>query len=146
MVGGDPDPVGPYTDGLSLMRDLLPLCHTVRTVGFPSYPDHHTVIPDSALDEALLAKQSLILELGLQGFASTQMCFNAKRIEEWLTGQRARGFIGAGSPRRARRGRAGTAAVARHSPRHRLVAALPPQELGRDPANVLARPATTPTS
>jgi methylenetetrahydrofolate reductase (NADPH) len=93
VVGGDPDPVGPYADGLSLMRDLLPLCHTVRTVGFPSYPDHHSVIPDAALDEALLAKQSLIAELGLQGFASTQMCFSVKQIEHWLVGQRARGLV-----------------------------------------------------
>lgn len=93
VVGGDPDPVGPYADGLSLMRDLLPLCHTVRTVGIPAYPDHHSVIPDAALDEALLAKQSLIDELGLEGFASTQMCFNAQAIEDWLRAQRARGFV-----------------------------------------------------
>lgn len=92
VVGGDPDPVGPYADGLSLMRDLLPLCHTVRTVGIPAYPDHHSVIPDAALDAALMEKQALIGELGLQGFASTQMCFNAKTIEDWLRGQRARGF------------------------------------------------------
>ena len=92
VVGGDPDPVGPYTDGLSLIRDLLPLCQTVRTVGVPAYPDHHSVIPDAVLDEALIAKQSLITELGLQGFASTQMCFNAKTIEQWLTRQRARGM------------------------------------------------------
>jgi methylenetetrahydrofolate reductase (NADPH) len=93
VVGGDPDPVGPYADGVSLMRDLLPLCHTVRTVGFPSYPDHHSVIPDAALDEALMAKQALIAELGLHAFTSTQMCFNPKRIEEWLSAQRARGFV-----------------------------------------------------
>ena len=93
IVGGDPDPVGPYVDGLSLMRDLLPLCHTVRTVGVPSYPDHHTVIPDVALDEALLAKQALIGELGLQGFASTQMCFNVKTIEQWLVRQRQCGLV-----------------------------------------------------
>lgn len=92
IVGGDPDPVGPYSDGLSLMRDLLPMCHTVDTVGFPAYPDHHAAISDSALDAALLDKQALLGELGLQSFASTQMCFNAKRIEEWLAGQRARGF------------------------------------------------------
>jgi methylenetetrahydrofolate reductase (NADPH) len=92
VVGGDPDPIGPYVDGLSLMRDLLPLCHTVRTVGVPSYPDHHTVIPDAALDEALLAKQALIGELGLQGFSSTQMCFNVKTIEQWLVRQRERGL------------------------------------------------------
>ena len=93
VVGGDPDPVGPYVDGLSLMRDLLPLCHTVRTVGVPSYPDHHTVIPDAMLDEALLAKQAMIAELGLQGFTSTQMCFNVKTIEQWLVRQRARGLL-----------------------------------------------------
>ena len=92
VVGGDPDPVGPYSDGLTLMRDLLPLCHTVRIVGTPSYPDHHTVIPDAALDEALMAKQSLIAELGLEGFTSTQMCFNAKTIEQWLVRQRERGM------------------------------------------------------
>jgi methylenetetrahydrofolate reductase (NADPH) len=92
IVGGDPDPVGPYADGLSLMRDLLPLCHTVTTVGFPSYPDHHTVIPDAVLDDALLAKQALVSEVGLQGFASTQMCFNAKTIELWLRRQRDRGL------------------------------------------------------
>ena len=92
IVGGDPDPVGPYSDGLSLMRDLLPLCHTVRIVGTPSYPDHHTVIPDAALDEALLAKQSLIAELGFEGFTSTQMCFDVKKIEEWIVRQRDRGL------------------------------------------------------
>ena len=92
VVGGDPDPLGPYTDGLSLIRDLLPLCQTVRTVGVPAYPDHHTVIPDAALDEALLAKQTLIRDLGLDGFASTQMCFNAKTIERWLRSQRERGM------------------------------------------------------
>jgi len=92
VVGGDPDPVGPYSDGLSLLRDLLPLCQTARIVGFPSYPDHHTVIPDAVLDEALLAKQALVDELGLTGFTSTQMCFNAKTIEQWLRRQRDRGL------------------------------------------------------
>ncbi len=92
VVGGDPDPVGPYNDGLSLMRDLLPLCQTVRTVGVPAYPDHHTVIPDAVLDEALLAKQSMIAAMGLEGFASTQMCFNAKTIDLWLRRQRERGM------------------------------------------------------
>jgi methylenetetrahydrofolate reductase (NADPH) len=92
IVGGDPDPVGPYADGASLMRDLLPQCSTVRTVGFPSYPDHHVAIPDAALDQALLDKQTIVTDLGLAGFASTQMCFDAKKIETWLAGQRARGF------------------------------------------------------
>jgi len=92
VVGGDPDPVGPYADGLSLMKDLLPLCQTVRIVGVPSYPDHHTVIPDAALDEALLAKQALIKELGLEGFTSTQMYVNLKTIEQRLGRQRERGL------------------------------------------------------
>jgi methylenetetrahydrofolate reductase (NADPH) len=93
VVGGDPDPVGPYSDGLSLMRDLLPLCQTVRTVGYPAYPDHHTIIPDAALDEALLSKQALLGELGFEAFVSTQMRFNAKTIEQWLVRQRSRGLV-----------------------------------------------------
>src|SRR4051794_31211946 len=93
VVGGDPDPVGPYADGASLMRDLLPLCHTVRTVGFPAYPDHHAVIADEALDAALMEKQALLADLGFDGFASTQICFSPKTIEQWLAAQRSRGFV-----------------------------------------------------
>jgi methylenetetrahydrofolate reductase (NADPH) len=92
IVGGDPDPLGPYVDGLSLMRDLLPLATSVRRVGYPAYPDHHAVIPDGALDRALLDKQEYIGSLGLDGVVSTQMCFDARRITWWLEAQRARGF------------------------------------------------------
>lgn len=92
IVGGDPDPVGPYADGLSLMKDLLPKATSLKIVGFPSYPDHHTVIPDEALDAALLDKQNYVHSLGLQAFTSTQMCFSASTIESWVRRQRARGL------------------------------------------------------
>jgi methylenetetrahydrofolate reductase (NADPH) len=92
IVGGDPDPVGPYIDGLSLMRDLLPVASSLRRVGYPAYPDHHAVIPDGALDRALLDKQEFVASLGLDGVVSTQMCFDARRITAWLEAQRARGF------------------------------------------------------
>ena len=92
IVGGDPDPVGPYSDGLSLMRDLLPVATSLRTVGFPSYPDHHTVIADDLLDQAIMDKQQFIDSLGLASFTSTQMCFDPKTITTWLERQRALGF------------------------------------------------------
>jgi methylenetetrahydrofolate reductase (NADPH) len=92
VVGGDPDPVGPYHDGLSLMKDLLPAASSVRTVGFPAYPDHHASIPDAALDQALMDKQALAESLGLATFASTQMCFAPRTIVHWLELQRRRGM------------------------------------------------------
>jgi methylenetetrahydrofolate reductase (NADPH) len=92
VVGGDPDPVGPYSDGLSLMHDLLPVATSLRTVGFPAYPDHHALIDDETLDRALLDKQHFVNSLDLASFASTQMCFDARTITSWLERQRSRGF------------------------------------------------------
>ncbi len=93
VVGGDPDPVGPYHDGLGLLTELLPVASSLRRVGVPSYPDHHAHISDEMLNLALQKKQALILSHGLQGFTSTQMCFSAKKITDWLGQQRDRGMV-----------------------------------------------------
>ena len=39
--------------------------------------------------EQVHAKQSLLAEAGVDGWISTQMCFDADRIRAWLTDQRA---------------------------------------------------------
>jgi methylenetetrahydrofolate reductase (NADPH) len=93
VVGGDPDPVGPYHDGLSLLTELLPVAASLRRVGVPSYPDHHSHISDEALNAALQKKQALILSHGLEGFTSTQMCFSPRTITHWLEQQRDRGLV-----------------------------------------------------
>lgn len=92
LVGGDADPpAGPYTAAVDLLADLLDAGPELHTVGVTSYPDGHVAIPDEALRHALLAKQTLLAEAGVAGYASTQMCFDPKRIVSWLENERANG-------------------------------------------------------
>jgi methylenetetrahydrofolate reductase (NADPH) len=93
LVGGDADPpAGPYDNATAFLRDLLDAGPELHTVGIPSYPDGHALIPTEALDAALLAKQEVLAEAGLHGYASTQMCFNPSTIISWLDRERARGL------------------------------------------------------
>ena len=64
----------------------------VARVGFTGYPDGHAFIEDAVLVEQVHAKQSLLAEAGLDGWISTQMCFDADRIRTWLTDQRESGI------------------------------------------------------
>jgi methylenetetrahydrofolate reductase (NADPH) len=93
VVGGDAEhPHGPYADGLSFLRDLLAHDHGLRRIGVPAYPDGHPAIDRSILRDALHAKQALISEAGVEAGASTQMCFDADRIREWLQEERSVGL------------------------------------------------------
>lgn len=93
VVGGDAEePAGPYPDGTALIRDLLETGCGVRTIGVPSYPDGHPLIPDAVIDEALLAKQQLLDEAGISGWTSTQMCFDPNQIVAWAERERSAGL------------------------------------------------------
>ena len=94
VVGGDsPDPIGDYVDAVGFMRDLLNGDHSLTSVGFTAYPDGHTSIPSPILSVALAAKQTLLKDAGVLGHVSTQMCFDADKIQSWLAGERANGFV-----------------------------------------------------
>ena len=93
VVGGDAEaPAGPYPDGATLLADLLSADPGVRAIGVPSYPDGHPLIPSSAVDGALLAKQRLLAEAGITGWTTTQMCFDPERITTWAERERAAGL------------------------------------------------------
>lgn len=93
LVGGDADPPsGPYRDAVSFLSDLLAADPGLHTVGITSYPDSHAFISDQALTDALHAKQAVLAQAGIAGYASTQMCFDPGKIAEWLAAERANGF------------------------------------------------------
>ncbi len=93
LVGGDADPPhGPYAAAVDFLVDLLDAGPELHTVGVTSYPDGHVAISDDALHRALLRKQQVLAEAGVRGYASTQMCFDPKRIVSWLDGERAEGI------------------------------------------------------
>ena len=93
LIAGDAEkPLGPYSDGVELLRDFLDSNSGVARVGFGSYPDGHAFISREALSTALHDKQKLLNEAGVQGLASTQMCFDVVQIRQWLKSERDNGF------------------------------------------------------
>ena len=75
-----------------MLRDFLDSNSGVARVGFGSYPDGHAFISREALSTALHDKQKLLNEAGVQGLASTQMCFDVVQIRQWLKSERDNGF------------------------------------------------------
>ncbi|MBI4883104.1 MAG: methylenetetrahydrofolate reductase [Actinobacteria bacterium] len=93
LVAGDsPQPVGEYHDVMQFLRDFLATEHGVSRIGITAYPDGHALIDAKLIHEALHAKQALLAEAGVAGFASTQMCFDVDKWRSWATAERAAGF------------------------------------------------------
>ena len=86
VVGGDADPPGDFFDGLALLSAMEDIGHALREVGIPGYPEGHPVIPDGALDRALIDKQPYATSV------TTQMCFSSRAIVDWLGERRASGL------------------------------------------------------
>jgi len=93
VIAGDaPEPLGPYEGVVAFLADLLNQDTGLTKVGFAAYPDGHALISDDVLSGALQSKQAMLAEAGIEGVVSTQMCFDAAKIREWLTAERANGF------------------------------------------------------
>ncbi len=93
LVAGDaPQPVGKYDGVVPFLRDFLGADHGLERIGVTAYPDGHSLIPPAIVHEALHAKQALLAEAGLPGYATTQMHFDTKQWIQWARGERAAGF------------------------------------------------------
>ncbi|MCY3805483.1 MAG: methylenetetrahydrofolate reductase [bacterium] len=92
LVAGDVTEPEHYHDALSFLGDLLETDHGLRRVGVTAYPDGHPLIDRGVLQEALHAKQATLAEAGLEGYCSTQMCFDSARIVDWLSAERRAGL------------------------------------------------------
>jgi methylenetetrahydrofolate reductase (NADPH) len=93
LVAGDaPAPVGAYDGVVPFLRDLLDADPGLTTIGVTAYPDGHALIERPVLHEALHAKQALLAEAGIAGYATTQMCFDAGAWRSWVAAERAAGL------------------------------------------------------
>lgn len=93
VVAGDaPETAGPYDGGLPLLRDLFEMAHGLDSVGVPAYPDGHTFIDRGTVTQALHDKQAVLVDAGLRGWVSTQLCFDPAVIRAWLQAERAAGL------------------------------------------------------
>ncbi len=87
VPGGDaPQPLGPYSTALELLRDIAEFDHRLRHIGVAAHPEGHPSIDPEALLQALLAKQPYA------NYLVTQMCFDSAAIAAWLSLIRARGI------------------------------------------------------
>lgn len=93
VVAGDAEePSGPYEGAHAFLRDLFALEHGLKRVGITSYPDGHALISNDICHEQLHMKQALLAEAGVEGWASTQMCFDTDLIMNWAQSERDAGF------------------------------------------------------
>ncbi len=92
IVGGDADPPGGYHDAVEFLADLLGFDHGLAVIGVTAYPDGHAFIDKHKLHKALHDKQALLAEAGIDGFCSTQMCFDPSTISRWIRAERDAGM------------------------------------------------------
>lgn len=92
VAGDAEEPAGPYEGAHAFLEDLFARDHGLTSVGITSYPDGHALIPAEVCHEQLHAKQALLADAGVAGWASTQMCFDTDLIASWLRMERAHGF------------------------------------------------------
>lgn len=85
VVGGDAPQRGIFPDGYSLLLAMDDLGHHLTEIGVPSYPEGHAVIPDANLRQALRDKQPYA------SYMTTQMCFDARAIVDFVAGCRVDG-------------------------------------------------------
>jgi methylenetetrahydrofolate reductase (NADPH) len=85
IVGGDSQEGTTFADALALLRALEDLDHPYTELGVAAYPEGHPSIPAHVLRASLIEKQQLAHHM------TTQMCFDAARIETWLREERAAG-------------------------------------------------------
>ncbi len=93
LVAGDaPEPIGQYDGVVAFLRDFLDTDHGLSRIGITAYPDGHALIDQAVVHQALHAKQALLAEAGVSGYASTQMCFDLAKWTTWASAERAAGF------------------------------------------------------
>ncbi len=94
LVGGDvTSPAGPFDGAVALLESLVDVDHSLTHIGVTAYPEGHALIADDVLHGALRTKQSILRSAGIEGHASTQMCFHGRSIVDWLAAERRSGFV-----------------------------------------------------
>lgn len=92
VVGGDAELPGEYLGAVEFLADFLTTNHGVDTIGVTAYPDGHAFLSDEKVRSALHEKQRLLAAAGIDGYCSTQMCFDPDAIAKWLRVEREMGL------------------------------------------------------
>ncbi|MGI9622564.1 MAG: methylenetetrahydrofolate reductase [Acidimicrobiales bacterium] len=92
VVGGDSEESGAYLGAVEFISDLLDTDHGLQTIGVTAYPDGHALLSDEVVARALRDKQAMFAEAGIDGYCTTQMCFDPNTIAKWMRRIREEGI------------------------------------------------------
>ena len=93
VIGGDPpDPEGPFSDALSVIRTGALEEFGVAAVGIAGYPEGHPDIPQDILWRSLEEKSAELAGRGLRATIITQFSFDAGPVLDWMEALRGRGI------------------------------------------------------
>jgi methylenetetrahydrofolate reductase (NADPH) len=86
VVGGDVAEHGEFFDGLALLTAMEQIGHGLTEIGIPGYPEGHHIVDVPTITRALEMKTPYA------SYVTTQMCFTADAINEWVAGLRNSGI------------------------------------------------------
>jgi methylenetetrahydrofolate reductase (NADPH) len=90
VLGGDTETVsGPFKSSRELLESGILGQHGFKEIGFATYPEPHSRIPQATLDSELLAKLRIASQLGLKSWLVSQLCFDASAIMRHIEKLRA---------------------------------------------------------
>ena len=84
LIGGDlPEPLGPYNDAISVLKDGILHELGICEIGISGYPEGHPRIPNEMIQQSIVQKISLAREQQLGVYLITQFSFAPGRIVDY---------------------------------------------------------------
>jgi methylenetetrahydrofolate reductase (NADPH) len=84
LIGGDlPEPMGPYSDALTVLKDGILKDAGICEIGVAGYPEGHPRIPNDIIRQSIIDKVQLAREQELGIFLITQFSFAPGRIVDY---------------------------------------------------------------
>ncbi|GAB2663995.1 methylenetetrahydrofolate reductase [Saccharopolyspora gloriosae] len=87
IAGDSPVPAGEFPDALALLRAMAELDRKPGKVGITGYPERHAFLSDEVTIRAMADKARHA------DYVVSQICYDPRRIAEWLGEVRARGVL-----------------------------------------------------
>lgn len=84
LVAGDtPQPMGPYSSALDLLRTGLLEDHGIEAVSFAGHPEGHPTVSERELRKALFEKCDWASKVGMEASITTQFLFDVPKLFAW---------------------------------------------------------------
>jgi methylenetetrahydrofolate reductase (NADPH) len=94
LAGDLPRPLGPFRSSMDVLQTGLLQRHAIRTACFAGHPEGHPAVAPEIMRAALREKIAWAETNGIEAGVTTQFCFAAEPIVDWLTDLRGGGFRG----------------------------------------------------